>query len=292
VAIVNGSGISLADYERELIQIRKQARQQGHGLNETQLSVLRNAVLENLIGRELLFQESLKAGITAPPGDVDSRLAYLETGFPETDAFIGVLSHVGLTPMALERQIRRSMILQRFIDQRIKPRVAIADREVRSFYDRNQQQFVKPESIRASHILIKSVPGASEAERRDALSRIEAIRQRLISGEDFAQLARLYSEGLSGSSGGDLGYFGCGQMTEAFDETAFSLLPGEISDVVETDYGFHLIQITGKLDESTLSFEEMEDAIRQELKRRRIQKDVVLYIEKLEGTADIKRYLR
>lgn len=291
VARVNGSSITLDVYERELSQIRKQALQQGKQISEAQLSEIRKRVLENIIGRELLYQESMKMGIAVKSGDVDARFESIKTGFTGEIEFQSTLAEMDLTEETLKIQIRRGMARRQFIDSRIAPKVTVTEKETRSFYDQNPQYFVKPESVQASHILMKVLPNADEMQKNAALRRIEAIRERSSGGEDFAALARSYSQGPSADNGGDLGYFGRGQMVKSFEDVAFALKPGEVSGVVQTEYGYHLIRVADKQPESVYTYDETKDAIVQDLRRRQVQREVRLYIDRLEANADVKRFL-
>lgn len=292
VAVVNGSSIALEEYESELSQIRKRALQQGKQISDAQLSEIKRKVLENIIGRELLYQESLKMGIIVKPGDLNARFESMKTGFPGELEFQAALAEMNLTEETLRIQVRRGMALQQFIDSQIAPKVTITERETESFYERNPQYFVKPESVQASHILIEVSPTADEVEKAAGLKKIKAIQQRLSAGEDFALLARSYSEGPSSNNGGDLGYFGRGQMVKPFEDAAFSLKPGKVSGVVQTEYGYHLIRVADKQPESVYAYDETKDAIAQDLRRRQVQNEVRLYVDRLKANADVKRFLQ
>ena len=292
VARVNGSTIALDMYERELFQIQKKALQQGKQISEAQLSEIRKRVLENIIGRELLYQESMKIGIVVKSGDVDAKFESMKTGFPNELEFQSSLAEMNLTEETLKIQIRRGMARQQFVDSQIAPKVTVTERETRSFYDKDPQNFLKSESVHARHILIKVLPAADETQKAAALEKIDAIQERLYAGEDFVSLARSYSEGPSSDNGGDLGYFGRGQMVKLFEDAAFALEPGQVSGIVQTEYGYHLIQILGKQPESIYTYDEAKDAIAQHLRQRQVQNEIQRYIDRLRANADVKQFLQ
>jgi len=148
---------------------------------------------------------------------------------------------------------------QQFRSQIVKP-VVPSEEELRTYFKENQDQYGS-EEIHARHILLELPEDASEARVQSAEQQIAEIQQQLDEGADFAQLARQYSDGPSGSDGGDLGWFGRGQMAAPFEEAAFQLEEGEISDPVRTQFGLHLIKLEGK---RSSGFDQARDQIRQD----------------------------
>ena len=110
-------------------------------------------------------------------------------------------------------------------------------------------------------------------------------------GEEFAVLAKEFSEGPSSANGGDLGNFRRGQMVKPFEEAVFTLRPGEVSDIVETEFGYHLIKVIDKKPETTIAYEDIKDRLEQHLKQEKVQREVSLYVEKLKEKAKVERFL-
>jgi peptidyl-prolyl cis-trans isomerase C len=135
-------------------------------------------------------------------------------------------------------------------------------------------------------------PGADEAKKAEARTKIESLQTKLNKGEDFGALAKEYSEGPSGPKGGDLGFFGRGQMVKPFEETAFTMKPGQVSEMVETKFGYHIIMVTDRTPEGTLSYEEVRDRLEQYLKQQKVQESIAEYVETLKGKAKIERFLK
>jgi len=144
--------------------------------------------------------------------------------------------------------------------------------------------------VRAMHILIKVDPGMDESKKAEARKKLKGIHNRLLKGEDFEALAKEYSEGPSAAKGGDLGYFGKGQMVKPFDEAAFGLSPGGLSDIVETQFGYHLIKVVDKKPEGVMSYEEVKDKLQQYIKQEKVREQVNLSIENLKEKAKIERF--
>ena len=174
------------------------------------------------------------------------------------------------------------MLIQKFLEEEVASQVELSDEELQEFYNENPNYFETPESVSASHILIQLGEDASEADKAEALRKIEEVAAKVEAGEDFAELAKEFSEGPSAPDGGDLGSFQRGRMVPAFEEVAFNLEPGEVSGIVETQFGYHLIKVAEKTEAGTMDFEEAKEAIRGFLKQQKEQEAVTSYIENLK----------
>ena len=156
----------------------------------------------------------------------------------------------------------------------------------------NPNFFKIPERVRVSHILIKVDPKADAAQKAAARKKIEDIQKQLKNGKDFSELAKKDSECPSNAKGGDLGYLMRGQVVKPFEDVAFSLKPGEVSGIVETEFGFHIIKVTDKKPATTLAYEQVKDRLAVNLKKDKVDKEIPLYLEKLKKDAKIERYLK
>ncbi len=144
----------------------------------------------------------------------------------------------------------------------------ISEDRVRAYYDNNKKKYHKEQQVKASHILLKTSPGASETAKAEVKAKAEKLLERIKKGETFAGLAKEFSEDTgSATNGGDLGFFGKGRMVPAFEQAAFSLAKGQVSGLVETPYGYHIIKVTDIMPEKTLSLQEVYAEIQNILKR-------------------------
>ena len=216
----------------------------------------------------------------------------VKSRFPNEDEFKSSLSKMNLTEADLITQIKRALTVQQFIDKKFVQKVTVSDKETRAYYDANQAAFKQPEQVKASHILIKVGPQADEPQKAAARKKIEEIQQKVQKGDDFAALAKEFSEGPSSAKGGDLGYFRKGQMMKPFEDAAFALKPGEVSDIVETSFGYHLIKLADKKPESTIAYEDIKAKIQEYLKQKKVGEQVELYIADLKGKAKVEQFLK
>jgi peptidyl-prolyl cis-trans isomerase C len=187
---------------------------------------------------------------------------------------------------------RRDLIISNFVEKTILPKVTVTEADSKKFYDENPDKFSRSETVKASHILLGVDPKASAEEKKTAREKAEKLRKELAAGADFAALAKGNSTCPSSQQGGDLGYFGKGQMVPAFEKVAFSLKPGEISDVVETQFGYHIIKLTDKKGAEKVEFKEASPRIEDYLKNQKIGAAVNDFLVETRKTAKIEILLK
>jgi peptidyl-prolyl cis-trans isomerase C len=291
-AMVNDTVITQAELDSQMNMVVDRLRASGRLPEVSQLDQLRSQVLENLIARELLYQESQKKGIKISQEAVNEQLINLKAQFPNEAEFNNALTRMNLTEASIKEKLARDLSLKKLIDDEVAPGVKLSDIEIRAFYDNNPEAFKQPERVKASHILIKVDPKADASQKAEAKKKIDLVQAKLRKGEDFGALAKEYSEGPSGPEGGDLGYFTRGQMVKPFEDAAFAMKPGEVSGVVETKFGYHLIKVTDKKPEITMSYDDVKERLEEFLKQRKIQEEINVYVKRLEEKAKIERFVQ
>ncbi|MFP4485081.1 MAG: peptidylprolyl isomerase [Spirochaetaceae bacterium] len=291
VAVVNGVPIERSRFESTVAQSEAQAAQQGQQITPEQTTQLREDILERLIEEELLYQQSIKEEIEVSEEEISTQLEQTRANFENEEQFEEALSQAGLTVEDLEEQVRRSLAINRLIAQEVGQNFEVSEDEARSFYDENPQFFEQGEQVEARHILVSTEGVEGEEALEEARERAEDIKSRLEDGADFATLAEEESDGPSASRGGDLGTFGRGQMVPDFEEAAFNLEVGEISDVVETSFGYHVIQVTDKADSGAQSYADAKPQIDQYLSQQKQAEAIQAYLDDLKEDAEIRRNL-
>lgn len=247
VAVVGDEIILYSELESQLQLLAMQGRVDLK--DSLEVRRLREKVLEEMVNDKVLLVEAKRETLEVTPKEVnqalEEQLKKVEGQFSSPAEFQKELEREGLTLEKLKRryrsQVKSELLKQKLMDKLVS-QVKISDGEVRDFY-RNYQDSLpsQREALRISHILLTVEP-SPETEAM-VLERAKSVLQRLREGGDFAQLAREYSDDPSGSSGGELGWFGRGDMVPEFDRASFSLKVGEISDLVRTRFGYHIIQV-------------------------------------------------
>ena len=291
VAVVNGTIITQGEFDRVLDYELRRSAQSGQQIPDAQMPKIENSVLDSLIVGELLFQESKKKGIEVKPETVTEKLTAVKQRFPSEAEFKKALEENKLTESKIKADIKRDMAIQQLIDKEVDQKVQITDEENKTFYDTNPQLFQQPERVKASHILIKVDEGAPEEKKAEARKKIKEVQQKVQKGEDFAELAKTYSEGPSAPKGGDLDFFGRGQMVKPFEDAAFSMKPNETSDIVETKFGYHLIKVVDKQPAKKIAYADVKDRIDKHLKDQKLRTERQLYVDKLKKDAKIEKFL-
>ena len=291
VAMVNDVPILRDELDVRINIIRQRFTSQGRELPDDQIEVLKQSVLNSLVDQELLYQESKKAGIKIDPKEVADKIDEIKKNFPSESGFQEALKANNTTESKLKEHIERGIAIQTLIDERVAAKVNVPEADQKAFYDENPKMFLHPEQVRASHILIKVSPEADEKEKEAAKQKIDQIREKIGKGTDFAELASEFSEGPSKEKGGDLGYFGRGQMVEPFEKAVFALKPGETSDMVVTRFGYHLIRLVDHKPEKQIPFSEAQPKIMDHLKKTKTKEGASSLVEDLRKTANIKLML-
>lgn len=290
-AVVNGSVITQADLKREMAGAQRRLSGMGKPLDDSQLVEIRKKAIERLIERELLYQESQKKGIKVDEAAVNEQLETLKKRFPSEAELKNALTKMNMSEANVKSQFARGMAIQKFIDNELVQKITVSDKEIKTYYDSNPDFFRQSEQVRASHILIKVDPQAEESQKAEARKALEKIQLKLKEGDDFSALAKESSQCPSSAKGGDLSYFKRGQMAKPFEDEAFALKPGEVSDIVETMFGYHLIKVVDKKPKSMIPYQDVKDRLGQYLKQEKARKEVSLYLEKLKQEAKIERFL-
>jgi peptidyl-prolyl cis-trans isomerase C len=290
-AEVNGTVITRKDLDNELDSFRQRMQQQGRMVPEAEVETLRKQLLNQMIDRELLYQDSRKKGISVEDSAVQSELTKLKSRFPNQEAFDKALAASDTSEAALKEKISEGLAIRELIDTYIAPKVSVSEKDTKKFYDEHPDIFQQDEQVKASHILIKVDAAADEGQKAEARKEIEQLQKQVKSGADFGQLARENSQGPSKDNDGDLGYFGRGQMVKPFETAAFDLEVGEVSDIVETQFGYHLIMVTDKKPASMVPYDEVEGKINEHLKQNRLEKELDQYLQALRQNAKIEKYL-
>lgn len=252
---------------------------------------LRHDVLDVLIGQVLLWQAAEKANLLATNEEIDRLYnSYLDQ-YPNTDAFLLKMKQEGYNEESYRKELKQRLSAKNWVEQNVLKNLQVSDAEIHEFYTSNKQRFILSEQVHAHHILIKLDNDSNKNTKRNARKKLIKIKDELKAGGDFTVLAKKYSQGPSAAQGGDLGYFTRGKMVKPFEDAAFKLAPGEVSDIVETQFGYHLIKVTEKKQAATIKEEEVADQIRLYLLQTKSATALNEAIETIKQSAKIEKYI-
>ncbi|HUI45125.1 MAG TPA: peptidylprolyl isomerase [Nitrospirota bacterium] len=292
VAVVNGVPLERDDFDKEVFLVQKTLLGQGKPLTCSQVTSIRAEVLESMIRREVLYQDSRKAGVKPDENAVASELAALKRQFPTEAEYKNELGRRNMSEEALRSQLERNSVLQQYVDRQFGAKVTVTDAEMVSYYESHLDLFKQPLQARVSHILIQVDPKWDDLRKQEARRKAEQVLKNLRNGQDFAALAREQSDGPTRTSGGDLGYIRTGQLDGQLDNAVFKLKAGETSEIIETSYGFHLFKVFDRKPETILAYDAVKEQIRKHLAQEKARQDADQYAKNLREKASVEILLR
>jgi peptidyl-prolyl cis-trans isomerase C len=286
VARVNGEPIDKAEFEKALKNVEGRA---GGPVPPDQRDRVYRGVLDQLISYRLLMQETRSRKIEVPDAEIEARIAQIKQQFPSEDEFKKQLAERNMTVEGLRADAKSDMQVAKMLETEVNTKVAVQPADVDTFYQQNPDKFQQPERVRASHILIRTEENADAKAKEAAKAKATDVLKQVKSGKDFAELAKQHSQDPgSAVQGGDLGFFQQGQMVGAFERAAFALKPGEVSEIVETPFGFHIIKMAEKQPARTVPIAEVKPQIEQFLQNQQRQQKTQAFIESLKSKGKVE----
>lgn len=289
VARVNGVAITRKDLDVAVKSFSYQMARQGRRVPPGQAASLQQSVLDELIGRQLILQQ----GVKQIPADIDKKVQeqvdQTKTRMGGDDEFKKTLADSGVTVEQYTHQVRDNIIIRETVQAYVDKQVKITAEDVKAFYNANPDQFKQPELVRASHILIRCSPDATDEVKKAKRAQIDAALALVKGGSKFADVAKKVSEDPgSAENGGDLGFFPRGRMVPEFDTVAFSLKTNEISGVVTTQFGYHIIEVTGRKPAGMMPFDDVKEKLADYLKQRKGSEVTHTYVADLRSAAKVE----
>lgn len=289
VATVNSKEITVAEYTKAL-KLNKTAIESMYGASIWDTEVekgkkysefFKESVLEQMINTEVMYQQAEKDKLLPSKEEIDKQYKEFKKEVEENETFKENMKSLGITDEDIRKEQEVGMAIQNYQDK-FTETTKISDEDMKKYYEENKKNYYE-DKVKASHILIKTVDDdgkeLSKKKQEEAKKKAEDILKKVKSGEDFSKLAKEYSEDEgSGANGGDLDYFTKGEMVPEFEAAAWGLKPGEVSELVKTQFGYHIIKVTDKIDKQ-LSFDDVKDTIKSELLKEKYNKAVEKFVK-------------
>lgn len=258
VVTVNGDPVYAGEVQMAAQQMAQAMAQSGQEVDFQQIGA---AAMQQMVDGMLLAQEADRRELNVDPEVISAGIAQAEKSAGGAEKLDETLAAQGMSRDRLKTMIGHSHKVNQLLQQ-MGEGIEVSDEEVQTFYDENPTFFEAPAQVKARHILFKAGVDADDETKAAAREKAEAARKRALDGEDFAELAKEVSEGPSGPKGGDLGFFTKDRMVEPFASAAFALKPGEISQVVTTQFGSHVIKVEERREAHTVPLEQVKERIR------------------------------
>jgi parvulin-like peptidyl-prolyl isomerase len=287
-AKVNGVIISRQDFQRELDRITRQKGTAANTTDESRLADLKREALENLIIRELLYQECTNQRITIDALVVDREMEQVKSKFATPGQFAESLKHINMTEALVREQVARGLAIKILIDRSVGKSVTVSDEEIKKYYEQHQETFTQQPQAHLSHILVEV---DAENKKKEARAKISSLRKRIVDGEDFVALAAAHSDCQSKTKGGDIGWFTPGQLTPEMEKSVSLLKLGELSEIVEDKFGMHIIKVVERKEGFTSPLSDVGEKVRSLLRQENSLTMLQRYVKSLRDAAKVEIHL-
>ena len=283
-AIVNGQEISGEAVQFELDRLVR--FYMGHGMSmdeiKTNLPKLEEKALDQAIGAKLLLDRASELDVPVTGADIDAEVAKVVMQVGGEENFKKALAAQGITEIAFRKELEKGAKVNKLVEQACAGVPDPTEDEVAAFFEAHKAEFVTPPQVLCQHILVK---GSDDK----ALDKIKEIRERIVSGKsDFAAEAKEHSDCPSGAEGGSLGWFGRGMMVPEFDKVAFEMKKGEVSGVVSTQFGYHIIYKADEKGGGAQTIVDVHDQIKDLLRHEARGRAMDSFVAELRANAKIE----
>lgn len=275
VAKVNGVVISVKDVEEVVARLIPRASFHG-GISDEKRNELRKKAVDDLISRELQYQDALARGLKPDTKLINERMALIRKKFASRKDYKKALKDAGITESELRKRAARAVLIEKNIRKTTAEPARMSDEALRDYYDKNIAKFRKPESVR-----LRIISSKDEKKARRALSELKA-------GKDFGSVAARMSEDNYRIKGGDIGYIHRGRIQPELEDAAFNLAAGEISGIIKSDGTWFIVKVEDRQLEYQLSFEESSGKLKKELESKRAAELMEKWMAKLRASAKIE----
>jgi peptidyl-prolyl cis-trans isomerase SurA len=289
VAVVNKEIITLSEVEKWANPLKQEIAAGDRLEKHERIESLCRQVLDKLIEEKLIDQEVKKSGIKVTSKEIEATLEEVKRRNAATQEDLEkALSSEGLTLETYKKQIEKGIQRQKLIQWSVKVEAEGGEEELKDFYSRNIDRYATNETYRTSHILFIIPKEATSEAVAEIRKKAKKVLEEIKGGEDFGEMARLHSEDASSKSGGDLGYFKRGELVPAFERAALRLKVGEVSEIVRTEFGLHIIKLVDRKGTEPLPFEEVKEKVRADYRESEMEKAFRQYISTLKEKSIIE----
>ena len=287
VARVNGVALHADDLEAAMQTVIPLASYH-QNVKPEKMAELRKRALDGLIDEELRYQEAVRLKVQVQPAEVEQALERARKSYKDRDEFEKARRASGATMPQVRASILRALMIQKAYDRLVVSRCRVSEVDAARYYRENTARFVLPEQMRPTLITIGVDPSAPRPDWERARQKAADVARRIASGASFESLAREHSTDASKAKGGDLGFVHRGQLIAEFERALKALAPGQVSPVIETIYGFHLLRLVETRPAVQKTFDEMKATIVRDLTDTRCGQASAEWSKRLRAAARIE----
>ncbi|MEZ4272037.1 MAG: peptidylprolyl isomerase [Myxococcota bacterium] len=292
VAKVNGEGITKAQFETAVERNMARYRGQGHTLPPGIETRIKESVLRRMIDDLVIAQKAKSANLGVSDEELNAKFKEHKDRFRTEQAFQDYLKRSNNTEENMKEDLERNLLRDRVVEK-LSGDISVSDEDVAKYYEENKQRFVEKEQVKASRILVRVAPNASDAERKKAQAKAQGLQKKAAAkGADFGALAKEASEGPEAARQGELGWMTRGRMSPEFDNVVFAMEPGSVSKVVDTKLGFEIVKLWEKKEERQRPMEEVAENIKSSLSARSRNQKRREVLQELKQQAKVEQLIQ
>jgi peptidyl-prolyl cis-trans isomerase SurA len=289
VAVVNQEIIMLSEVEKGMQTSGEGAYASDRLEKLEQLKQIRQKILNQLVEDKLIDLESKKLGLKASAREMDTAIEDIrQRNNLSQEELEKAVENQGLTFEAFKKELERKIVRSKLVQFSVKVDSDFKDRELRDFYDKNIDRYRSNERYRPAHILLRVPGGKSPEEIQEIRVKCQKILERLKRGEDFGEMALLYSEDPTSKDRGDLGYFRRGELVSLFEKEALRLRVGEVGEIIKTDFGFHIIKLLEREGGAPAPYEDVKDKVKADYYESQMEKALKQFLTALRDKSVVE----
>jgi len=289
VAKVNDTALTEADLQDALNEIMPAGSFHGGFSSEKRMSY-RPQALERMIEKELFYQEAVKRKLAIDEALIEKEREKTIKRLGGKENYTAALKRAGFSDEQYQSNLRRKHLVEEIIDVEVKDKAKASDKDVKSYYEKNKKRYMRPEARKITQILIKVAPTATVEERKLKKDRAQKVIDEIKTGKDMSVIAWDYSDGPYRVKGGNLGLVHKGRLDPDLEKEVFQLEPNQLSNIIETRYGYHVVRVEEIKASEQLGLEDVSKKIKKELTEKKETQLREALVEKLKAQANIEVY--
>jgi len=292
VAKVNGVDVPPEKFLTEFKTTLERYARARHDVKPELRERLKDNIVRRLVDAEIIYQQATKMKISMDGPELEAKWMEHKERYGSDEAFKNFLQRAGSTEEAIKTQFRLNLIREK-VFATVSDAIKVETKDIRAFYEENKQRYNEPEQVRASHVLIRIDPKMDDAAKAEKRKLAEDIAKKAEKkGADFSALAKEFGEDPTRGRGGDLGFFTRGRMVKPFEDAAWKLKKGEVSSVVETNFGYHVIRKTDHKEAHQKTFDEVKGQLERAVRSRKRNESIRGALKAWKDAANIEIFVK
>ena len=288
LVVVNDEVVTQREFDKVYSPVKTnyESRFKGEELQK-QLDNAKSMILEQLINSKLVISLAKKEKMEIKEEELKERIDKIKSYYESEDIFLQALNAKGTNLTEFQNEIKEQMLAQKLVEKEVASKIDVTPIEIKDLFEKNKEKMIAPKRVKTKGILVRKKEQEDKTKEDESLKKIQEVASELKKGRDFSELAKEYSEGPYAEKGGEMGYIARGDTLPEIDEVLFSLKESEVSDVIETSLGYHLLLVEEIQEQRDLSFEEVSDYLKQQIYMKKFEENLLNWLEEKRKNAYI-----